>query len=233
MKAIKMNIINQFCQYRIPRFWKQTKTYLLPTYSSIIGMVHSACGMYEYEQMTISIQGNIPNVTNEIETIYEFKPGAKWEEARHNVQVSDYGMCKGIRRSDILYESNLVIHIIMENTDEIAEKLFYPKNYMSLGRHEDLININDIKIVNIENSKTFDNVEDAFYIPESMFVCNNKNIHESTSGTILYLNEKYNIDKTNKSRNFNKIKCLYSTNKLIINEFENKYVDEEGMVVFI
>jgi len=56
-KAIRIKCSQQLANYRKPTSFLIKESYPLPPYSTVIGMIHVACGFTEYHPMDISIQG--------------------------------------------------------------------------------------------------------------------------------------------------------------------------------
>jgi len=75
VKAIKITARQTLASYRKPSSMQIKESYPLPPYSTVIGMIHTACGFQEYVDMSISIQGSYYSKVNELYTRYEFKPG--------------------------------------------------------------------------------------------------------------------------------------------------------------
>lgn len=204
MKAIKLIANQTLASYRKPSSMQIKETYPLPPYSTVIGMIHFACGFEEYVDMEISIQGNYYSKLNELYTRYEFKPGP-YEDGRHQLKVvsekdgSNTGITVGPASIELLSNVELVIHIKPEDEnllDTIYQGLKVPKEYMSLGRREDLLSVKSVEIVEVEEvelQKDWKLKYDA-YIPRDKFTKE----EVKTSATEYRLNKKYHINpKTN------------------------------------
>ena len=57
MRAIRIQCFQNLVNYRKPTSFLIKETYPLPPYSTVIGMVHAACGFEQYHPMQVSIQG--------------------------------------------------------------------------------------------------------------------------------------------------------------------------------
>ena len=57
MKAIKLHCFQNLVNYKKPSSFIIKETYPLPPYSTVIGMIHAACGFKRYHRMKLSIQG--------------------------------------------------------------------------------------------------------------------------------------------------------------------------------
>lgn len=204
MKAIKIIARQTLASYRKPSSMQIKETFPLPPYSTVIGMVHKACGFKEYVDMNVSIQGSYYSRINEIYTRYEFKPGF-YEKGRHSIKITDNetgkntGITQGPSNVELLYNVNLVIHILPKNNeylDIIYEGLKSPKEYLSLGRWEDLLDIEYVKIVDIEKEKLDEDYELKYdaYVPKGMI----EGRETSSMATVYRINKKYSIHpKTN------------------------------------
>ena len=159
MKAIKLIARQTLASYKKPSSMQIKETYPLPPYSTVIGMIHTACGFENYVDMNISIQGTYYSKVNELYTRYEFKPGY-YDSTRHSIKIAGSdnkttGLTVGPANIELLTKVELIIHI-MPKQQEILETIYqglrHPKEYLSLGRREDLLIIEDVKYVEVENT---------------------------------------------------------------------------------
>lgn len=197
-KAVRIIARQTLASYRKPSSFQIKETYPLPPYSTVIGMIHKACGFQEYIDMDISIQGDYFSKVNEFYTRYEFKPGF-YEKGRHSIEVTDSknsrstGLTAGPSNVELLFDVELIIHVIPKDEkllQEIFEGMKKPKEYLSLGRHEDLIVIDKIDIVEIE-SKILDEdflLRNDAYVPKD-------SIDGESNATVYRLNKKYTINQ--------------------------------------
>ena len=100
MKAIRLHCFQNLANYKKPSSFIIKETYPLPPYSTIIGMIHAACGFKRYHRMKLSIQGTNQGTISELYTRYSFSPGRKYEENRHhgiyvNGSKKKYGITRG------------------------------------------------------------------------------------------------------------------------------------------
>ncbi len=56
MRAIRIQCFQNLVNYREPTSFLIKETYPLPPYSTVIGMVHAACGFEQYHPMQVSIR---------------------------------------------------------------------------------------------------------------------------------------------------------------------------------
>ncbi|MBU3203356.1 type I-B CRISPR-associated protein Cas5b [Clostridium algidicarnis] len=240
MKAIRIELYQNLVNYKKPTSFQLKETYPLPPYSTVSGMIHYACAFEEYKDMKISIQGNYNSKVNDLYTRYEFA-GAEYEEIRHNIKLKGkeidrktgdemekyYGATKGVSTVELLVDAELLIHIKPEDEKLIPiiyEAFKTPKEYISLGRREDIVRIKDVKVVDIEK-KFLDDTNlklnyDA-YIPIDMF-----NDDEFRSKATIYkLNRYYDLVKVKKDtfiRQWIKTSVMHA-----VKDTDFLYADEE------
>jgi len=247
MKAIRLKLYQNLVNYKKPTSFQLKETFPLPPYSTVIGMVHNLCGYKEYKEMDISIQGKYYSKVNDLFTRYEFKNGMTYDKTRHQLEVGNFGVGRGISTTELLVDVELLIHIIPKDQsiiNDIEKAFLKPIEYASLGRREDLVIIQEVKIVDVVEKMLKDSVrgtEDySAYIPldtiESVKL-KNKTQGLRVSGTRYSLTKNYElVDQGTKSspkifRKWNKIDVVYGSNisalrKKIIN------LDEDGYFVF-
>lgn len=205
MKAIKVIARQTVASYRKPSSMQIKETYPLPPYSTVIGMIHAACGFKEYVDMEVSIQGSYFSKVNDLYTRYEFKPGMKYEDGRHQLKIPEdnyeIGVTVGPARIELLTNVELVLHIKPkeeENISIIFEGLKKPKEYLNLGRREDLLVVEKVEIVDILEEK----LEEDKELPYDMYIPVKSTSREfmKANGTIYQLNKKYKIHPKTKLR---------------------------------
>lgn len=174
-KAIRLKLYQNMVNYKKPTSFQLKETYPLPPYSTVIGMVHSLCNYKEYKVMEVSIQGKYHSKVNDLYTRYEFKNGMKYDPLRHQLEVGEFGVGRGISTVELLVDVELLIHIIPQDqtlVKEIENAFLLPKEYPSLGRREDIVTIMEVKVVDIWEEELDEDIElsDDFtaYIPISI-----------------------------------------------------------------
>lgn len=248
MKAIKLFLNQETANYKVATSFQLKQTYPLPPFSTIIGMVHHICGYENYVPMKISVQGKYFSKTNDLFTRYEFKNAVKYEKRRHNIKVGEYGISRGIGTTEMLVDVKLRIHIVPEDqthVKEIYEAFKKPKEYISLGRHEDLAVLEKVEMVNIEEVELQEDtpVRNGFstYVPLKAY---NTEDHASgkkitgvnTRGTMFNLTKDYAlVNYGNKKapkyfRKWNKIRVLYASH-IIFTEDTGVYSDSDDIFV--
>ena len=151
-KAIRLIISQQMPNYKKPASVVLKESFPLPPYSTVIGMIHNACGFTEYHPMKVSIQGKHASDVAEIEKQYSFG-----NIPADRCDISFYGEKCGVRSSmktiHFLTDVELCIHIVPENESElelIYNSLLYPREYLTLGRREDIVRFEEVSLVDLE-----------------------------------------------------------------------------------
>ena len=137
MNIIKLKLFQETACYKKPFAFKVAETYPLPPYSTVIGMLHKVLQAQngEYFDMNISIQGEYEGIFSNYQNLRMFKASGEVTAMPRNVHQ--------------LLNVNLIIHV--QADDEIIEKIY--KNMLegqetvTLGRNEDLVRIDEIKII--------------------------------------------------------------------------------------
>lgn len=241
IKAVRLKIYQNLVNYKKPTSFQLKESYPLPPPSTVIGMIHFACGFKEYKDMDVSIQGRYNSRVYDLYTRYEFA-GTSFEEGRHQLKLEseggkNYGVTKGISTTELLVDASLIIHVCPKN-QELIEEIFKafkaPKEFISLGRREDLIQIEEVKIVDILE-KDSDDVEalsekNNYYIPKDIIS------DVETKATIYTLNKVYNKEKIRKGveiRNWQKVEVAYCCGKKSSIYGSSINVDNDENIVFL
>lgn len=241
-KAVKLEIYQNLVNYKKPTSFQLKETYPLPPPSTVIGMVHFACDYKEYIPMKVAIQGKYHSKINDLYTRYEFA-AASYEDIRHNVKLDSskenksYGMMRGISTTELLVDNMLVLYIYpddQERVEEIYNAFLYPREYLSLGRREDIVQINSIKVTEIEEVEldSYVTLKYDAYIPV-------KFIEETNSEATIYnLTKNYElktIKKGTQVRSWNKVKVAHCVEgKTVIDEGSKTMVEiQDESVLFL
>lgn len=241
-KAVRLCLYQNLVNYKKPTSFQLKESYPLPPPSTVIGMVHFACGYSEYEPMDVSIQGNFNSRVYDLYTRYEFA-GSSYDRERHQLKFESkdnktYGATRGISTAELLVDVNLIVHICPTNQDKIDEiynAFKYPTEYLSLGRREDIVQINEVKIVElneeyIETESLDENTN--YYIPIDSVISN----EVDTNATIYTLNKVYKKEKLRKDvefRRWEKIKVAYCAGGKNTIDFADVYRDSDNKMVFL
>lgn len=215
-KAIRLKCYQNMPNYKKPASMEFKESFKLPPYSTVIGMIHKVCDFKKYEPMQISIQGNTKSIVSDMYTRYFFTPN-KCEGDRTYFAIIDKedekfrtGLIRGTGVAELIVDVDLIIHIVPEDEnlfDIILDKLKKPSIYPALGRHEDILRIDKIDIVELEDTKEIELNNDA-YIP--IDILNKSRNRGNTAGTIYNLNKVFSInEKTNMRCWKEKVKVKY------------------------
>lgn len=186
---------------------KRIYTYPLPPFSTVAGMVHFLCRWDCWHDMNISIVGS--GTMNEQEFAMRWKGGAyagsETDEFKKRFPVrvecgeGFTGWVNTPVLTDFVADLHLRLHIQPKDEKEvdiIYKMLKYPRRFPSLGRHEDLLRIDKIEVVDILPSEKI-TLDLPAYTPAfpGMF------------GTIYALHKKYTIVRNR--RIFKDVKTMY------------------------
>ncbi len=157
MKAVKIKIYQNLCNYRKEGSFGYVQTYPLPTPSMIRGMVHDILELKEYKPIKVSIQGKSDAVVTNIQRVYKFDRVPK--DRPQNPYIVTIGnstktATHGIQFIDLHVNMRLIIHVCFENDNENLCKQLYQKiqeRVSLLGRNEDIALIEDLKIVELQS----------------------------------------------------------------------------------
>lgn len=247
MKAVRLKLSQELVNYKVPTSFQLKETYPLPPYSTVIGMVHNMCKYTEYKEMKISIQGKYLSKVNDLYTRYEFKPECPFEKRRHQLIINGFGITKGIATAELLTEVELLIHVIPEDQSiirEIESAFLMPWEYPSLGRREDLVVIDEVKVVEL-TEKMFEksmssNKDYSAYVPIDLMdniKFGNRQQGIEFVGTRYKLNKNYSLQTIGKGkskkefRRWNKINVVYGSNIYGIMK-KTLLIDEDNYFVF-
>lgn len=206
MKVLKLDLFQETACYKKPFAMKITETYPLPPYSTVNGLIHKILNATEYIPFNISVQGTYESIFNNYQTTYFYKKDS----------ITSMPM-----NSHMLLNVNLIIHIggDFDLLKKLYDSLLNYDEYLSLGRKEDLVRINDIRFVEVNKFEIDSNMElndyknyklseydirKPIYIPKSSL--------EDTyiSGISYRLNNYYkNNAKKDKKRIWNKVDSYY------------------------
>lgn len=227
-KAIRLECYQNMPNYKKPASMEFKESFKLPPYSTVIGMIHKVCDFKEYKPMQISIQGNSKSIVSDMFTRYFFTPN-KCEGDRVYFDIINKkedekiqaGLIRGTGVAELIVDVDLIIHIVPEDEslfDTILSGLKNPLIYPSLGRHEDILRIDKVDIVELENTDEITLKNDA-YIPLSIL----EKIELDIAGTIYNLNKVFS--KKNNIRYWEeKIKVKY------VKSGEVFYFDEDNTI---
>lgn len=232
-RAIRIECFQNLVNYRKPSSFIIKESYPLPPYSTVLGMVHTACSYPkgEFHPMRISIQGKNTGSVSELYTRYSFSFDTKYEEVRHQICIKErdnsYGAFKGIAHVELICNNEMILHIVPneEDFEMVYRALANPPVYLALGRHEDILDIQKVEIVRLREEEEI-NLKNDTYIPvdSDMDIGN-------MSATLYTLTKEYEITKQGLRRwkaNGGKVKAYYLPRGTTV---ENVFVDEYDDIV--
>lgn len=211
MKILKMKIYQETACYKKPFANKVAETYPLPPYSTVIGMFHKILQAKpgEYFPMNVSVQGEYESIFSNYQNLRMYKGKDKVTAMPRNVHQ--------------LLNVNLIIHVQAEDDviDKIYQNVVNGVETFTLGRNEDLVRIDDIKILNTVEEVEDEEIKNCAYIPEWLA--------KEVNGINYRLNTTYKIKED--IRQWNKVNVKYvekNTNQSVYNALK----DEEGDYIY-
>ncbi|WP_457564151.1 CRISPR-associated protein Cas5 [Caminibacter sp.] len=151
MKIIRVKIKGVLNSFRVPFFRTYHKSFLAPPKTTIVGMLCNISLKTQREFFEILNK-------NEIEisvVIDEIKGKAKDLWSYKTFEKKNRG--KSVIRRDKLFESSYIIYLKIDNQDlyqEILTALKNPKNTPSLGLDDELIDIYEVKEIELLKNET-------------------------------------------------------------------------------
>lgn len=229
-KVIRMECHQNMVNYRKPTSFLIKETYPLPPYSTVIGMVHKACGFTTPHEMDVSVQGTSSSTLADLYARYSF--GTRYEADHQYAYVVNgdkgkIGIFKGIANTELIAEIDLILHILPKDEDfnAVWEGLCRPCCYPALGRHEDLLDIRSLTVTEVAESDDEVELGHDIYAPVSA-----DDDKEDFSGTLYTLNKTFTVDpKTNLRRWSKKVLVKHMCGGITL---EDAMVDSFGDVVF-
>lgn len=235
-KAVRLKLHQDVANYKIPTSLQLKETYPLPPFSTVIGMIHNACGYTYYHPMQIGVQGYYTSKVNDLYTRYEFSK-TKYASDRHSYKLGDgRGVSQGVATQELLIDVNLVLHITSDDENvinEVYEALVKNEILLSLGRAEDIISIKEVSLVTLSEMDLDDDEEQLdtnmnYYIPIDYLD------DVETSSTIYNITKNYVPERLSKGktiRKWNKVKCAYV--KGAASSVENTVLSDGKYKVFL
>ena len=232
-KAIRVECFQNLVNYRKPGSFIIKESYPLPPYSTVLGMIHTACGYPrgEFHPMKVSVQGKNAGSVSELYTRYSFSFDTKYENGRHQVCIQEegktYGAFKGVAHVELICCNEMVLHIVPseEDLETVYRSLQKPPVYLALGRHEDILDIRKVKIVELQEKEEAITNNDIYIPVDSDVYLGN------SSMTIYTLTKEYEITKQGLRRwktDGGKVRAYYFPQNTAI---EDVLVDEYGDIV--
>lgn len=233
MKALRLIAYQETVCYTKPFATKVTETYPLPPYSTVKGMLHDVMGATELIPFSLSIQGRSDS------RIVDYRKTYMIEKNKEAMPIIMDGLEVAVPQtitsmplySHVLYDVELVIHIQAEEDilQHIYTALRQNDKHLSLGRHEDLMRLDDVRFVTLEEELNI-RTKLPMYAPKHYFVDTGGELE--VSGIPYRLNWTYTIK--NGVREWNKIPVVYIPEKTPFDDeimAKPFYVDPDGHTV--
>lgn len=225
MKAVKLNAYMETARFPVSLSCSP-EILPLPPFSTVSGMVHNACGWHEYHDMNFFISGK-GYINKELKMQWQggskFKTITEEIKKRWSVIVEDEndssytGWVQAPKT--IYYLANLRLEIYIQAVDDDLEVVYnslkFPRKFLSLGRYEDLLRVDDVDIVELQEKNEIGILKENAYVPESF-------VSDDLCSISYNINKKYDYTKKG-FRKFNKVRCRYidKGTKLFCNLFDN------------
>lgn len=218
MKAVLIESYLEMAQFKPPICHGTLElTYPLPPFSTVIGMVHRLCRWKTYHPMDVSVCGSGHPNNHTIEKRWKGGciSGKETEEFKNRFPVRVKSVEKYVGwvsvpvTSYFVSDLHLRIHIAPEkdeDLDTIYQSLYYPFEFPSLGRHEDLMRIDKVEIVDIHD-------EQKTCILDLNAYCEKTNCEGI--GICYNLHKDYHIVKNKRIFNDKKVLYVSSESKVI------------------
>lgn len=211
MQILKLNLYQETACYKKPFAMKVAETYPLPPYSTVIGMLHKILQAKsgEYFPMNVSVQGEYEAIFNNYQNLRMYKGKDKVTAMPRNVHQ--------------LLNVHLIVHV--QADDEIINKIYNNiingVETFTLGRNEDLVRVDNIKILNDVKKVEEAEIVNNCYIPEWM--------GKDVNGINYRLNAVYKIK--------DEIRCWDKVNVKYVEKHTNGFVyeakqDEDGDYIY-
>lgn len=228
MQALKLKLYQDFVCYKKPMSFRTGESYPLPPPSTINGLMHNILNATNYIPMSYSIQGTYKSITNNLQTMYKFGGVRKDKGKVRNywAVIGDTSINHNVFYSNLLIDVNMIIHV--NATNDILTRLYdgflYPKEYLSLGRREDLIRIDEVKIIDIEEKE---DIRQGLQMRYPMYIPKKIASDYELNGINYRLNSTYEI--VDRFKKWNIVEMLYVEPTKIHNKV---LIDNQGDMVF-
>ncbi|EGL83971.1 CRISPR-associated protein Cas5 family [Caldalkalibacillus thermarum TA2.A1] len=231
MRALRLRLFQETACYKKPFAYKVSETYPLPPYSTVKGMLHAVLEATEYIPMLLSIQGKYDTIVTDYQTHYFFK---KDKTAEFPITLD--GLALERNYTDIttmpiymhlLYNVQLLIHVYAEEyvLKQLIKGFETQTTYLSLGRWEDLVRIDECELVELQLLKEGEERELAWnaFVPDYLL--------DDLTYMPYRLNWKYDV--VHNVRIWEKVEAGYVQAGQTIEADEDPiYIDQDGELVF-
>ena len=213
MKILKLKLFQETACYKKPFAFKVAETYPLPPYSTVIGMCHKiiGAGPGEFYPMNVSVQGGYESIFSNYQNLRMFKGKDKVTAMPRNVHQ--------------LLNVELILHIQAEDEtiDKIYKNIIEGNETFTLGRNEDLVRVDEIKIIKEPSIIKYGDIDKHnAYVPVTQ-------LDDYVQGINYRLNTIYKIEDN--LRKWEKVDVKY-IEKNTQEEIDNVLQDEDGDYIF-
>lgn len=213
MRVLKLQLFQETASYTKPFAIKVGETYPLPPYSTVIGMLHRVLGATSYQEMRIGVQGTYEDKFIDQRKSYLYKKN----------EVTTFPLY-----IHLLYGVKLVIHVHAEPEilTQLYKRLSHPMEYLSLGRREDLVRLDQVEWTELSFQDPGGEwvLKNNIYIPDSQL-----EQLEYTCGVHYRLNTKYRV--VHNIRKWETVDVLYLAAGDLLHE-EAYWFDQDKDVVY-
>ncbi|MFD1361708.1 type I-B CRISPR-associated protein Cas5b [Lentibacillus salinarum] len=207
MKVLRIKAFQETVCYKKPFANKVTETYPLPPYSTVKGMIHAVLNADRLIPFSLSIQGDFESQIVDYRKTYfvkkhEFAMPIILDGIAEEAPVySSNVMTSMPLYTHMLYNVGLVFHIKAEEKvlNDIYNGFQETCSFVSLGRHEDLLRIDEVDFVTLEETEEC-TTKHSIYVPKVQ-------VTEDGLGIPYLLNWTYTIKKG--IREWNRIPSIY------------------------
>lgn len=234
MTALRIKAFQETACYTKPFANKVTETYPLPPYATVKGMIHAVMKARELIPFSLSIQGDYETI------IVDYRKTHFFTKNKFNLPIILDGltvktpslphMTSMPLYNHMLYNVQLIFHIQAEEPvlQDIYEAFKNNDAHVSLGRHEDLLRIDDIRFVELcsLDLTAGANLKHAMYVPAEAV-----EEDERSRGIPYLLNWTYHIKKG--IREWERIPSLYFTKHTYMSDdilCKTAYIDGDGYI---
>lgn len=256
-KAVKIQLYQESANYMIPHMYKNRLTYPLPPYSTVSGMIHALSGFTSYHPMKLSIQGTTGATYTDYAIRYETMPNvkktedaltrytARLESTKDNPGYYRMGIVRGTYKIQLVTNLNLTLHVVPDDPkdlDIIYDAFKHPNKFPSLGRYEDLVEIQNVSLTDIHQEYLDEDqtINTSAYIPQSYINSDDLDLDDNPSmqsGTYYNLSHHYDLAPLNKKktktyRHWHTVRSLYKNSYQLL-EDDQVNVDNDGQVVWL
>ncbi|MDG4656921.1 type I-B CRISPR-associated protein Cas5b [Ectobacillus antri] len=224
MKSLRLKLFQETACYTKPFANKVGETYPLPPYSTVKGMIHQLLQANELLPLRFSVQGKYESKIIDYRKSYMVKKQSVsmpiiFDGLAGSIPVQD-NMSSIPLYTHMLFHVQVIIHIAGEEEllERIQDAILHTDTYLSLGRHEDLVRVDEAVIVTLEECEEFKSAY-SMYVPKYYFES------DYPKGIPYRLNWTYNI--VNGIREWSKIPVLYVSENTLIEE-DGKFLQTDG-----